>query len=76
MFVVFLSDNAVESRNVRNEIFLAKREGIPILPICLEKTELEYGLKLQLEDIQAILKYVLPEDEYLRLCRRVFEIMD
>jgi len=76
LFVVFLSDNAVDSRNVRNEIFLAIGEGIPILPIYLEKTELEYGLKLQLEDIQAILKYVLPEDEYLRLCRRVFEIMD
>ncbi len=72
LFIVFISNGAIESRNVRNEIFLAIGADIPIIPIYLEKTELKYGLRLELESVQSILKYSLPENQYLELCKRDF----
>ena len=72
IFIVFISNSSVESRNVRNEIFLAIKEDIPIIPIYLEETNLKYGLNLELSAVQSILKYALSDEEYLRLCRRDF----
>lgn len=74
LFIVFISQNSVESENVRKEIFLAIGEKIPIIPIYLEDTELKYGLKLEMKNIQAILKYELTEDAYLDLCKKDFRM--
>lgn len=73
LFIVFISPNAVESPHVREEIFLAIGEEIPVIPIYLEETELKYGLKLRIGSLQAIKKYDLEEDRYLETCHRDFK---
>ena len=65
LFVVFISENAVESDNVRNEVNLAIYEKIPVMAIYLEETELKHGLKLKLNSIQGILKYSISDEEYV-----------
>lgn len=65
LFVVFISGNAVESKNVRNEINLAIDEEIPVIAIYLEETELKHGLKLRLSSIQSIFKFLMPVEEYV-----------
>ena len=72
LFIAFISANAVESINVRREIFLAINKKIPVVPIYLEKTELQHGLDLQLSPVQAILKYAMTEEFYVERCRRAF----
>lgn len=54
MVLVFLSPQAVNSENVRNEINLARGEKKRILVVYLEETRLLYGLKLQLNSLQSI----------------------
>lgn len=73
LFVVFISKNAVESINVRNEINLAIDEKIPVITIYLENTELKHGLKLRLSSIQGILKFSMPDDEYVSKYRNAFK---
>lgn len=68
LFVVFISKNAIESINVRNEINLAISEKKSVIAIYLEKTELKYGLKLRLNSIQGILKYSMSDKEYVSKC--------
>lgn len=67
LFIVFITPDAVESKNVRDEIFLAIYENIPIIPIYLQKTELKHGLKLTILNLQSIFKYEMPENDYI--CR-------
>lgn len=73
LLVVFISKNAIESKNVREEIFLAIDEEIPIIPIYLENTQLKYGLRLKLNSIQSILKYEMPTEDYIRRYIKDFE---
>ena len=73
LFVVFMSDNAIESQNVREEIFLAINEEKPVIPIYLEETELKYGLKLKLNSIQSILKYRMSDEDYVRTYLKDFK---
>lgn len=72
LFVVFMSENAVESDDVRNEIYLAIYEKIPVITIYLEETELKSGLKLKLSSIQGILKYSISEEKYVSKCCDAF----
>jgi hypothetical protein len=65
-FLVFLSDQAVASRNVRNEINLALHLAKGFLAVHLEETKLSSGLLLQIGTLQAILRHRLPEAEYHR----------
>ena len=71
--MIFLSRNSVESVNVRNEIFFALDLKIPIIPIYIEETELKYGLKLTLGNMQSIPKYALPDEIYIKECLKLFE---
>ena len=64
LFVVFITPNSVESKNVRNEIYYALHHDIPFIAIHLVETELDGGLALSLQSIQAILKYTMSEEEY------------
>ena len=73
LVVFFVSENAVESLNVRNEVFLASRKNIPIFPIFFEETELKYGLDLTLSSSPPITRNKLSEKEYVSMYRQKFE---
>ncbi|MFQ5753100.1 MAG: TIR domain-containing protein [bacterium] len=74
LFIVFISNNSVESKNVRNEINYAFSKGKPILAIHLEETQLSPGLDLQIGHIQAILKYQFSEEKYIKKLYRVLNL--
>jgi tetratricopeptide (TPR) repeat protein len=65
-FIVFISPGAVSSRNVRNEINFALSNNKPFLAIHINETQLPSGLGLQMGSIQAILKYNMPDETFLR----------
>ncbi len=73
-FLVFVSPSSVASRNVRNEINLACKENKEILAIHLEKTNLEPGLRLQIESVQAVLKYELADETYYRKLQKFLPV--
>ena len=73
LVVFFISENAVESLNVRNEVFLAFRKNIPVFPIFFEETELKHGLDLSLSSSPPIYKNKLTEKEYISRYRQKFE---
>jgi len=56
----FVSPSAVQSHNVRNEIYLAEEERIPMLYVHLEETKLRPGLRLMVGAKQAIYYYRYP----------------
>ena len=64
VFVVFLTQTSAPRENVLNEIDFALNEQKPFLAIHLEETTLPPGLKLRISRKQAILKYVMSEEEY------------
>jgi len=63
-FLVFVSPRSTASVNCRNEINLALNEDKPFLAVHLEESALPPGLRLRMGDLQAILKYKLPQDRY------------
>jgi hypothetical protein len=65
-FLVYISPRAVESANVRNEINFAINRKKPFLAIHVEETVLPEGLELRMGDIQAVLKWRMPDDRYQR----------
>ncbi|MCK4304964.1 MAG: SUMF1/EgtB/PvdO family nonheme iron enzyme, partial [Candidatus Eisenbacteria sp.] len=65
-FLVFLSAAAAKSRNVSNEIHEAVRQEKPLLAIFIEDVQLSPGLQLQIGAIQALRKFAMPSDRYLR----------
>lgn len=73
LFVPFISNNLKESRFSRNEINLAYRLDIPILPIFLEETPLDQGLDLEIGGKQAIFKYIMDEEKYTYYWIREFK---
>lgn len=73
LVVFFISDKAVESKNVRNEVFLAMDENIPVIKIFLENSDLKHGLNLSLKSAPSISKYELTDEEYVSNYRKKFE---
>ena len=63
-FLVFVSPRSTASVNCRNEINLALNENKPFLAVHMEESALPPGLRLRMGDLQAILKYKLPQDRY------------
>lgn len=63
-FLVFISPNAVESTNVRNEIYFALNHQKQLLGIYLEETQLPSGLELRIGALQAILQYSMSDQIY------------
>ena len=63
-FLVFVSPRSTASVNCRNEINLALNENKPFLGVHLEESSLPPGLRLRMGDLQAILRYKLPQDRY------------
>ena len=64
LFLIFTSPRSANSENCRNEINLALNRKKKLLAIHLEETELPLGLELRMGDLQAILKYRLPQATY------------
>lgn len=73
LFVVFISKNSVESVNVRKEIFCALDNEMTIIPIFLEKTDLKYGLGLELRPLQSIYRFEMSEEGFVKRYRKEFE---
>lgn len=63
-FLVFISPRSTSSVNCRNEINLALNEDKPFLAVHMEESALPPGLRLRMGDLQAILKFKLPEERY------------
>ncbi len=66
LFLVYVTPNAVQSKNVRNEINFALNRGKPFVAIHLVQTDLPDGLELRMGDIHAILRYRMNEEHYYR----------
>lgn len=66
LFLVFITPNSVESKNVRSEINYALKIDKKLLIVYLEHTELKHGLGLRLNSIQAIIKYELDPENYFK----------
>ena len=64
LFLIFTSPRSAASENCRNEINLALNRKKKFLAIHMEETELPLGLELRMGDLQAILKYKLPQSTY------------
>ena len=63
-FIYFITPRSVESENCRRELNFALEEDIQVLTVHLEETDLPDGLRLNLNNRQAIHRYTLDEDEY------------
>ena len=65
-FVFFITPRSVASENCRRELNFALEEGRPVLAVQLEKTNLPDGIRLNLNNRQAILRYRLSDEDYIR----------
>ena len=63
-FIVFITPNAVQSQNVRNEIYYSLNNEKPFTAIYLRETHLLPGLELRMGEVQAIMKYRMAEETY------------
>jgi len=73
LFVVFITPNSVNSENVRNEINFALAKKLPFIAIHLSPATLTPGLQLQIGSKQAILRYQMDEDSFIRKYRYSFD---
>ncbi len=64
LFLVFMSPDAMESRNVRNEINMAASENKGIMVVFLQPTELSEGMKLQIGTVQFINRHEMADVEF------------
>ena len=65
-FVVMITPGAAASRNVRNEINAALNWGKPMFAVHLAETVLPRGLELQIGAIQAVRRWRMDENSYVR----------
>lgn len=72
-FVAILSNNAIKSENVKDEIHMAVKYKIDMLVIHLESIVLDGGLELHLDRKQALLKYTYDSKSEFSssLCRAI-----
>ena len=61
---IHISPRAVDSTNVRNEIYFALNNHKPFLAIHLEQTPLPLGLELRTGSIQAIIRWRMEQPAY------------
>ena len=70
---MFTSPRSAASENCRNEVNLALNRKKKFLAVYLEETELPPGLELRMGDLQAILKFKMPDATYRK---KVYRSMD
>lgn len=63
-FIVFMTQDAINSENVRKEIDLALEVGKPFICVYLEKITLPLKYQEHIPTIQALERYAMHEDEY------------
>ena len=64
LFLMFTSPRSAASENCRNEVNLALNRKKKFLAVYLEETDLPPGLELRMGDLQAVLKFRMPETTY------------
>lgn len=65
LFLVFFTPNSAESDNVQNEIDFALDDKKPCIGVYLKEAKLQGRTRLRFGMKQAIMKYSMPEDEYV-----------
>jgi hypothetical protein len=75
MVMVMLSNSAVLSRNVRNEITMALNHKKRILPVFLEEVELSPGAELQLQGFHWLLKYQMSAELFRQKLRETLAVV-
>ena len=65
-FLYFVTPNSVASENCRRELNFAQEEGLDIVVIQLEPTDVPGGLRLTLNNRHAIVRHELAHDVYRR----------
>ena len=69
-FLVFFSNNSINSEHVRDEVFLAlerfKKKEIQFVPILLENTPFPDELNLSIGRIQKLNKFVMDDEDFAR----------
>ena len=73
LLVVFISENSMASNNVQDEIKLALKRNIDIVPIYFEEIELPPGLELRLSNKHAIMKFLLQREDFISECFKAFD---
>ena len=76
LFLYFVTPNSVESENCRRELNYALEEGSQILAIHLRETAVPGGIRLNLNNRQAIHRYRLSDDDYARALADAMELSD
>lgn len=66
-FLLFVSADALESENVKDEVHLAVKYGKEIIRVHLDTAELHGGLELKLDRKQALYRHKYAEPEFERL---------
>jgi TolB-like protein len=67
----FVTPSSVVSEHCRRELNFAQEEGREVVAIHLEPTEVPAGLRLSLNNRQAIMKHELVDEEYRKRLMRV-----
>jgi len=75
LFIVFVSKNAMNSKNVINECFYALDNGIPFLAVFLEDAEYTKGLSLRASSTQAIMKYRMSDNDFYNKASTAMRMM-
>ena len=65
-FIYFITPRAVDSENCRRELNFALAENRSILAVHLEDTDVPDGIRLNLDNRQALLKHAQPIESYRR----------
>lgn len=63
-FLVFITPRALESVNVRNEIYLATTKKKRVCVVYLEDAKLPSGIELQISSIHALFKHKMPDETF------------
>ncbi len=72
-FIVFISNNSVNSKNVLDEINFALDEKKPFLAIHIQETKVPAGLRLRTGSTQAIMKYRMENGLFLKKLTKVID---
>ena len=73
LFLVFMSPEAMDSRNVRNEINFASSEGKSMMVVVLQPAGLSEGMQLQIGTVQTVNKNEMTDIEFLEKIKKVLD---
>ena len=70
ILIPFLTDSMVNADACRRDIFIAAMKNVPILPICLEKTDVDDAMLNAFKRQTPINQYMLSDEEYADTCNK------